>query len=1644
MKTKFLLLFAAVILTSGLSNAQNVGIDVANPLQKLHVAGDINISPGFGIRINNTSTLGHYLRGDGTRFSSSLLLYSDLSGAPTSLPPSGTASGDLGGSYPSPTVGKINGATLGSTTATAGNLLIGSGTQWVSTPITGDATISSAGVITVTQNSNNYIKNQVASTQTAGFRLNGNGLFDGGNVGIGTVSPNQKLHVVGDINLTGALRANGAPGTAGQILTSTGSGLSWNSVSAIMANLTPGTGLSGSAYNGSTAQTFSVAYGTAAGTSVQGNQTATINAGTGLAGGISADALGDGFTSTLNIGAGTGITVNADDIAVTYGSAAGTSVQGNQTATIGAGGGLTGGIAADALGDGFTSTLDIGAGTAIQVNADDIAVKIDGSSIVTNGGGQLTIGTLPSTSTSYIWNQSGSAQGTPGAFWISGIARIGDGSQAAPSLTFNSSGTTGIFRPGIDMIGFSTAGSEKLRILANGNLGIGSLVPAHKLDVNGDVNLTGALRAAGDPGASGQFLTSTGTGLAWTTLVTSLANHTAGTGLSGSPYNGLTAQTWSVAYGTAAGTAVQGNQTATITAGSGLAGGISADALGDGFTSALNIGAGTGITVNADDIAVTYGTTAGTSVQGNQTATIAAGSGLTGGIAADALGDGFTSTLNIGAGTGITVNADDIAVVYGTTAGTAVQGNQTATITAGGGLTGGISADALGNGFTSTLNIGAGTAIQVNADDIAVKVDGTTITTNGSGELTVGTLPLSGSYIHNQSLIAQSPGTYWIAGSSRVGDGTQAGPTIMFNNSATTGFFSPGADMIGVTTLGVEKLRILSDGNIGVGTSTIPQKLTVNGNAQFTRGLASSNGTAAAPAFSWSADANNGMYRISTDVVGFSTASTERMRIAADGNVGIGTPTALQKLDVNGDINMSTGSGLRINNGAPTGEYLRGDGTHYVSSALLYSDLSGAPIPASGAAGGDLTGFYPNPTITSNAVGSAEIANASVANADLAVMAANTVKANATAGSASPTDVAVSTNSVLGRLAANIVNIPIGTTAGTIAAGDHTHSQLHNQSHAMTSTTDHTAGNWKVFYSNGTGQVVESAIGATGTVLKSTGTAAIPTWQADNGPTGTGAAGRVTFWTSASAISSNGNFLFDNATSRMGIGSTTAAAAKLTVYNGQNSAQTAFTTAVDNSGILINSGYTDPSYTPGVFWSGTDNPTKPKAGIYLHQAAAGSSIIFGTSNSFVTGLTNTNAMVINPAGNTGLGTTTIPQKLTVVGNAQASLFYASSNGTAALPAFTWASDLNNGMFRATTDQIGLSTAGVERMRIAANGNIGIGSATPGQKLDVAGNVRANTTLATIGTHPSYGTYAAFWRDGSDYAILTDGTSTLLNAPLTTGNIYIRAANNDRMVITGSNGDIALNGKHAIRSNDSWLRLNQTAAFTSGVYTPGVLRSDGGFYMHHTSPTIYFVDTDHPSYFIHTNSDRMYVLHGATNGTSWNTNRPFTIYQGNKVGINMDTPTYALHVVGKVKTDGINETSDERLKKDVAIIEEPLAKILAMRGVTYNWKIDEFPEKQLEEGKQYGLIAQELEKVLPELVDTDSQGWKSIEYSHLVPVLIEALKEQQKIIDAQGGEINSLKAEASDDKAAITNLLNRVLLIESTLGSQQPRSEVDKQ
>ena len=124
-----------------------------------------------------------------------------------------------------------------------------------------------------------------------------------------------------------------------------------------------------------------------------------------------------------------------------------------------------------------------------------------------------------------------------------------------------------------------------------------------------------------------------------------------------------------------------------------------------------------------------------------------------------------------------------------------------------------------------------------------------------------------------------------------------------------------------------------------------------------------------------------------------------------------------------------------------------------------------------------------------------------------------------------------------------------------------------------------------------------------------------------------------------------------------------------------------------------------------------------------------------------------------------------------------------------------------------------------------------------------------------------------------------------------------------------------------------------------------------------------------------------------------------------MGIGTSAPTVRLQVEGDIIANSIAGSSDARFKTNITAIENPLQKVLQLRGVKFDWKTTEFPARSFSENRSLGFIAQEVEKVLPEVVQTEktAEGYKSVQYDKVVALLVEAVKEQQK-------QINSLKAE----------------------------------
>jgi len=102
------------------------------------------------------------------------------------------------------------------------------------------------------------------------------------------------------------------------------------------------------------------------------------------------------------------------------------------------------------------------------------------------------------------------------------------------------------------------------------------------------------------------------------------------------------------------------------------------------------------------------------------------------------------------------------------------------------------------------------------------------------------------------------------------------------------------------------------------------------------------------------------------------------------------------------------------------------------------------------------------------------------------------------------------------------------------------------------------------------------------------------------------------------------------------------------------------------------------------------------------------------------------------------------------------------------------------------------------------------------------------------------------------------------------------------------------------------------------------------------------------------------------------------------------------------------TSDRRFKGDIRDISGGLSSITQLQGVQYRWKREEFPDRGFDNSTHTGFIAQDVEEVLPSIVFTGADGYKSINYNEVIPNLVEAIKELNSVVERQTTEINTLK------------------------------------
>jgi len=288
----------------------------------------------------------------------------------------------------------------------------------------------------------------------------------------------------------------------------------------------------------------------------------------------------------------------------------------------------------------------------------------------------------------------------------------------------------------------------------------------------------------------------------------------------------------------------------------------------------------------------------------------------------------------------------------------------------------------------------------------------------------------------------------------------------------------------------------------------------------------------------------------------------------------------------------------------------------------------------------------------------------------------------------------------------------------------------------------------------------------------------------------------------------------------------------------------------------------------------------------------------------------------------------------------------------------------------------------------ASGSVGIGTKTPNAKLEVVGDGIFGST--NIGSGPQ-----GFYGDGS--------------------NIAVRAYNSN-------DSDIKFQTYNGLRDN---VIIKNDGKVGIGTTTPSAKLDvvQGSIYISSNDNGIYFKDNNTTRPHFTVNSDNNFVFYGTDNTGSARTiwscaqrenNSSFIISTPTKItgAVTMDsTLTVAgnanlqnnaivsgnLSVFGAIssKNDIIAFTkSDERLKNNIKPISSALDKLDQISGVEYDWNTE---LQNTYDGHDVGVLAQEIEKILPEAVTTRADGYKAVRYEKVIPLLIQAIKELKEIV-----------------------------------------------
>jgi len=385
-------------------------------------------------------------------------------------------------------------------------------------------------------------------------------------------------------------------------------------------------------------------------------------------------------------------------------------------------------------------------------------------------------------------------------------------------------------------------------------------------------------------------------------------------------------------------------------------------------------------------------------------------------------------------------------------------------------------------------------------------------------------------------------------------------------------------------------------------------------------------------------------------------------------------------------------------------------------------------------------------------------------------------------------------------------------------------------------------------------------------------------------------------------------------------------------------------------------------------------------------------------------------VVLDTSGNLGVGTASPSAKLDVTGDA--SILNLRDNTAGATAANPYISFYESGGTR--LGYVGDGSAGMDTMILNSDngdvllrtntspnglilkhtGNVGIGTSSPRASLDAG----ADGVVAIFGDSSLDDKYIAI-RDtinglymgmdvslngGNGAGLIQSGTSKGLGlkANSTTfgsaaPDLYIDTLGNTGFGQTSPIAKIHTEGGTAMTAG-----YNRSATFSANhptIQFKGLSTSNNSAFIGFDSAS----GTEALRFWVNANNDD--PLTGSAV-------QAMTIKPTGNIGIGAQTPSEKLEVAGNVKAVAYLYTSDERFKEEIDVVGDALAMVDSLRGVTFSWRQEEFPESHFPSEKQYGFIAQEVEEVAPELVRTDKDGYKSVMYGNITSILVEAVKE----------------------------------------------------